>query len=216
MTRYLTTSDPDGAHVLETEVPSVQAPGDGEGTEFFEVGYTNDGDYGTSALVVEEDLVVTEIGEHRTLPPRDVAPEQTEQSTAGRITGGISNAHPDLTFGEAQPADGPVAEPAPGEPPPTEPVAEPTPSEAVAEPLAQPAGNATAEEWRAYATTAGMDSAQADLMGRDALKAHYSGEGVPLGNATGEEWREYAVAMGMDPAEADSLGRDELRARFGG
>lgn len=206
MTRYLTSSD--GTHVLEADLPAVTAPGDGEPPgESFEVGYTNDGDYGTSALITEESLVVTEIGEHRTLPPRDVAPEHTEQSAIGRISGGISNAHPDITFGEAEPETEPVEAPA----------EEPVPSEASAEPeVEQPGGNASADEWRAWAVTQGMDSAQADLMGRDQLRDHYSGEGVPAGNASGEDWREYAVAMGMDPAEADSLGRDELRDRFGG
>lgn len=40
---------------------------------------------------------------------------------------------------------------------------------------AQPAGNATAEEWRAYAVRQGMDESQAAGLGRDELRAQYVG-----------------------------------------
>lgn len=140
MTRYLTTTDPDGAHVLEAELPAVSAPGVDDQAESFEVGWTNDGDYGTTALIVEEELVVTEMGEPKSLPPRAVAPEPTEQSDAGRITGGISNAHPDLTFGEAMP----VAEPAPE--------AEPAAAEEAEVAPEKPAASALKADWVDWVT----------------------------------------------------------------
>jgi hypothetical protein len=39
----------------------------------------------------------------------------------------------------------------------------------------RPAGNATAEEWRAYAVTQGMDEAEAGTKGRDELRDLYAG-----------------------------------------
>lgn len=124
MTRYLTTTDPDGTYVTEVARPAVDAPGEPVEAPEHPVGYSNDGDYGTAALIVTEELVVTEIGAPRSSPPREVAVADTEQSLAGRITGGISNAHPDFNFGgEAEPE--PVLEPAP-EPEPEPVLEEPT------------------------------------------------------------------------------------------
>lgn len=135
------------------------------------------------------------------------APAATTDEAAAPVDTGPAEAEIVSTDSQVPPD----AEPGPGDvPPPAE-----APTVTGAGP-AQPSGNASAEEWRAWAVTQGMAAEQADLMGRDQLRAHYSGEVVPAGNATGEEWRDYAVATGMDPGEADSLGRDELRARFGG
>ncbi len=122
--RYLTTTDPSGAFVTEVAVSPVEADPNAEPNEAVGhvVGYGNDGDYGLSLVLVEEDLVITEVGPPRSAPPRTAAEPNTPESDAGRVTGGISNAHPDLTFGEAQPHD---AEPEPESSlPPADPSAE--------------------------------------------------------------------------------------------
>lgn len=46
---------------------------------------------------------------------------------------------------------------------------------AAADPGEMPAGNATTEEWRAYAKTHGVPAEQADAAGRDELRARFAG-----------------------------------------